>query len=168
MKTSFGTAGLIRRAIPPAALLIAALIALCCLQDISRSRTGKRKKLAEDRSEASANALPGWLRSPGYAVALGISAGHFGISSRHDAQELRSLPKVSSLHFQLDGSESLHDDEGILSRRFRKAETLCGNGPMVSSGLVDVRKRRQLAFARIHHSPSALRQRIFPPRIRQG
>jgi alpha-mannosidase len=50
MKTSFGTAGLIRRAIPPAALLIAALIALCCLQGVATAQT----KTSPARAQASA------------------------------------------------------------------------------------------------------------------
>ncbi|MGH9728141.1 MAG: glycoside hydrolase family 38 C-terminal domain-containing protein, partial [Candidatus Acidiferrales bacterium] len=39
MKTSFGTAALIRRAIPSVALIIGALMALCCLQGIATAQT---------------------------------------------------------------------------------------------------------------------------------
>ncbi|HEV2617820.1 MAG TPA: glycoside hydrolase family 38 C-terminal domain-containing protein [Candidatus Acidoferrales bacterium] len=50
MKTSFGTAGLIRRAIPSAALLIGALIALCCRPGVATAQT----KAAPARAQASA------------------------------------------------------------------------------------------------------------------
>src|SRR6185437_10489756 len=98
MNISFRNASLIlRRTLPTVLLIIGAFLsALGSLPGRARAQT----KAVPARSQGTANALPGWLRPSRHAVALGISAGNFGISSRHDAQELRSLSKISPLHFQ--------------------------------------------------------------------
>ena len=51
---------------------------------------------------------------------------------------------------------------------FAKLKHYVADGPVVSRGFVNGRKRREFAVAGIDHSPGALRQRIFPPRIRKS
>src|SRR5215510_12044683 len=90
---------------------------------------------ATARPDQTANALRCRLRAFGYRVALGVSAGYPRISLQDHAQQLCAVSKVPALHLQFQRCQSLSPDEGVLSRRLRKAQALCRRRALVSRRL---------------------------------
>src|ERR1043165_9860978 len=119
------------------------------------------------RPKQTTHALRRRLCTPRHAVALGVSARHQRIPAEDDARQLRVVREVSALQLQLQRRESLSHDEGILARRLRAREAVRGRGTLVSGGLVDGRKRRELGVGRIDLSPDSLRQQILSARVWQ-
>src|SRR5271155_3976972 len=81
------------------------------------------------------NALCRALCTSRYAMAMGISAVDQRVSAQDHARELRLYREVSPLHLQLDRSQSLSPDEGVLPAGLRKGETVRRFRSMVSRGL---------------------------------
>src|ERR1041384_2851560 len=109
------------------------------------------------RPKQTTHALRRRLCSPRHAVALGVSAHHQRLPAEDDARHLRVVREEPALHLQLQRRESLSHDEGILARRLRATEAVRRCRSLVSGGLVNGRKRRQLAVSGVDLSPDSLR-----------
>src|ERR1017187_9632550 len=98
------------------------------------------------------------IRASRYAVAMGVSADDQRVSAEDNAGELRLHRQISALRLQLDGSQPVPSDEGVLSSRLRADATVCRRGTVVPGGVVGGGRRREPSQRGRHLPPDSLWQ----------